>query len=75
MEKRRLERKLAFIKSSKMVKQLEDEELFHEDRESIVSERVVKSVEKMKSRKNNEIKDRPNVNELCLYDLNYLESE
>ena len=58
-----------------MVKQLEDEELFYEDRESIVSERVVKSVEKMKSRKNNEIKDRPNVNELCLYDLNYLESE
>lgn len=69
MEKRRLERKLAFIKNSEIAKQLEDEELFREDRESVVSERIVKSVEKMRSRKHNEIKDRPSSNEFYSSDI------
>ena len=75
MEKRRLERKLAFIKNSKIAKQLEDEELFREDRKSMVSERIVKSVDKMRTRKHNEIKDRDSVNEFCPSDLYRSESE
>ena len=75
MEKRRLERKLAFIKNSKIAKQLEDEELFREDRKSMVSERIVKSVDKMRTRKHNEIKDRDSVNEFCSSDLYRSESE
>lgn len=75
MEKRRLERKLAFIKNSKIAKQLEDDELFREDRNSVISERIVKSVDKMRTRKHNEIKDRDSVNEFCSSDLYHSESE
>lgn len=75
MEKRRLERKLAFIKNSRIANQLEDEELFREDRKFMVSERIVKSVDKMRTRKHNEIKDRDSENEFCSSDLYRSESE